>query len=95
MLSTIFIVLLLALQIVALYFGLIRNQQVHDERLLLLREIDEQCKINMSCGRPYEHLLTFFDEVDYDTMLYKFWIPVDQFWYRWVKAKQQKGEFPV
>jgi hypothetical protein len=58
-----------------------RNSAVYRERGRIIDEINRLNGIDIDAGRPYSPTrYRAFNEVSYDEMVWKFWIPVQNFY---------------
>lgn len=59
---------------------LIRNEMVYKYRIALIHKIAEMGDKDIGAGRDPGWRWEYFHRVDYDTMVYEFWKPLDSFY---------------
>lgn len=73
-----FIVILVILLVFTVYLGY-RNYEVCSERIRVINEIGIMCAKDNETNREWHWRFDVYNEITYDQMLYKFWIPVNRF----------------
>lgn len=78
----ILLVLMSALAFMGLFciLMLIRNEMVYKYRISLIHKIAEMGDKDIRAGKDPRWRWEYFHRVDYDTMVYKFWKPLDSFY---------------
>lgn len=79
----IFLTVFIGILVIGLFFSfylLYRNHEVYKERQHILNKIKNFSKIDILESRNWEWRYKEYEKISYEEMLYKFWIPVKDFY---------------
>lgn len=57
-----------------------RNRKGKEEKLKIVEKISDLAKDDIINGKDWKWRYDTFDKITHDTMVYKFWIPVESFY---------------
>ena len=70
----------LVILVISLFYLLYRNDEVYKERQHISNKVSDLAKIDIIGSRNWEWRYKEYNKISYEEMLYKFWIPVKDFY---------------